>query len=401
MRTTMAAGLGALALADLVLFAMRLRSLLQDGTLAVTTGLEEPVILHVWLARMGLPVYEPTDGAGSLPLYNWLFYASFGHVARLFEDGPESILRFGRLFNGLLAAAGAAVHFLLARRVLARCGLHLPAALIAAVVLPAWIGSGLIRWFALTVRPDAAAVLFASLGMLLYAHGALREGRSSVPAILGAGVAFWAAWAFKQSVVLLLAGCLLDAALSRRPARILALVVPFAVLVAGTFATLGDSYARLLLAAPAVSPFTPDQAVHVLPRALIPPLFYWIVPAAWLLTRTRSADGLPPPVAWLVRCAAVSFAGACVLSLRQGAYVYYFWEAMTACTVLVCVALAALPRSRVFAVAAGAGLAVTLGASAVQLVAPGRTSRIDLLSAERAAAVEERIRAVRSLPRPL
>jgi hypothetical protein len=401
MRKTMAAGLGTLAAADLILFALRLRSLLQDGTLAVTTGLEEPVVRHVWLARQGLPVYGPADGAGSLPLYNWLFYASFGHVAGLFEEGPASILRFGRLFNGLLVAAGAAVHFLLARFVLARAGLRLPAALIAAAVLPAWIGSGLIRWFALTVRPDGAAVLFATLGLLLYARGAFRAERSSLPAVVAAAVAFWAAWSFKQSVVLLLGGCLLDAALSRRPARFAALAAPFAGLVGATVFARGGDYAALLLSGPAASPFTAEQAAHVLPRALIPPAFYWIAPAAWLAAQARSGfAGLSPPTAWLARCAAVSFAGACVLSLRQGAYVYYFWEAIVAGGTLACVALADPPGARGLRAATAAALAVTLGASAAQLAAPGKTSRVDLLTAERAATVRERIDAVRSLPAP-
>jgi hypothetical protein len=400
----MVVGIAALAAADLALFALRLRSLLEDGTLAVTTGLEEPIIRHVWLARLGLPVYAPADGAGSLPPYNWLFYSSFGHVARLFEDGPASILRFGRLFNGLLVAAGAAVHFLLARFVLRTCGLRLPAAAVAAIVLPCWIGSGLIRWFALSVRPDGAALLFATLGMLLYARGVTRTGPAALATVAGASLAFHGAWAFKQSVVLLLAGCLVDAALSRRPARLAALAVPFAVLTAATFAALGGEYAHLLLAGPTVSPLSAGQAAFVLPRALLPPLLYWAVPAAWLRSRRRGApDAGPAPhlVRWLARCAAVSFAGACALSLKQGSYVYYFWEAMIACGVLLCAALAAPARGRLFRAACAGGLAVTLASSAVQLAAPGRTSRIDLLTDAQAAALRERIRAVRELPVPL
>lgn len=392
----LAGSLVALAAVDLALFLLRVRSLLSDGTLASTTGLEEPIVRFVWLARLGLPVYAPPDGAGSLPLYNWLFYASFGHVARLFEDGPASILRFGRLFNGLLVIAGAGAQVALARLVLRNAGLRWPALPVVAVAASCWIGSGLIRWFALSVRPDGGALLFAALGMLLYARASARDDRNAAVTTIGASSAFYLAWAFKQSVVLLFAGCLLDALRTRRFRRLVLLAAPFATLVAGTFAARGGEYARLLLAGPTLSPLTPDQALFVLPRAILPNLLFWAVPVAWLATRPATT----PLVRWLARCAAVSFAGACALSLRQGAYVYYFWEALVACGILVCVAFAAPAPGRLFRAVRVAALAATFVASAVQLAAPGRTSRIDLLTDDEAAAVRQRIRAVRELPEP-
>jgi hypothetical protein len=377
------------AAADAALFALRAASLVEDGELAATTGVEEPSIALVWRARQGLPVYAPADGAASIPLYNWLFYRTFAAAASALPDGPASILLVGRWLDALFLAAGALAHHALIRRVLESSGRTLPLAATAALVIVAWFGSSLVRWYALTVRPDGAATACATLGLLVFGTASARTRSLVLSSLL-----FFAAWSFKQSSVLLLGGCVLHAVLERRFLALLALLGPFAALAATTRLVLGADWATCTLLAPALSPPDPAHALVVAGRALLPGALFWLVPLVDVI-RTRAEPG-GIELRWLRRSAAVALGGAMLLSLKQGSYVYYYWEAFVALSTLTAVALARGSAGR-----GGVALAaVLLVVSGAQLAAPGRWSRVDLLSDEAAATRRERIAFVETLPAP-
>ncbi|MDP7667222.1 MAG: hypothetical protein QF738_04075 [Rhodospirillales bacterium] len=169
----------------------------------ITSGWEQESLFAIWKSLQGLAVYaDPYEIPFAASVYNWLFYQSFagvtGSALGLLTLEDAWIPTIARLFTLAGAVAGSAICYRSFVAVVGSADRPLKA-LSAAFAVFVFFGP-LIGFWAITARPDVWALALEILGVLLF----WRFHRSrSVPALLAAALALYAAWAFKQANVLI------------------------------------------------------------------------------------------------------------------------------------------------------------------------------------------------------
>jgi len=250
-----------------------------------TSGEEGTVIYGVWKAAHGQPVYQiPGAGLYESAIYNFLFYRCYGGLCALIGADGDQLVMVSRLVTCLSALIGAFAQWrvlgLLVRGPLSGGERWLLATMVALT----WYGATFLNWWLVTVRPDVPAVALSMLGMWLWLEAMLHR---SAPLTIGAGAAFYLAWAFKQSVVWSLAGAVIGgglAASTRRSALLLALVTGAAFAL--TIALGGEAYRYQTLYVSSLFAIVPLDCIMRSQQLLVPLILFWffaLVP--WVLGR--------------------------------------------------------------------------------------------------------------------
>ena len=263
--------LAVLAVLDLVVAGVRLGDTLSLGRLVLFPA-EGPVLYAIWKIQHGYRLYEwPFRPPYTLTLYNFLFYEAYAWILAAWRTGYDSFPIAGRLITFAFAALGAGAQYAAARRLMRMPAGFRPAALMIAIAT--WFGAALPGWWTLAIRPDVPAAALATCGIVA---AAAAFGGGSRCWLLAAGVAFAAAWAFKQSQVALFAATCLYVAVWRRSLRELTLVAaPFAVAAAVALAVGGGLYRANILDAPRLNALIPYLMIYWYRSVVLTDLLLW------------------------------------------------------------------------------------------------------------------------------
>ncbi len=293
------AAFGLAALAAVVVLGTRAASVVgEPGRLLATSGGESASIYNVVKIQQGLPLYEDPRDPPYYPttLYNAGFYHAYALLTRAFAADPARLviaLRFVTLGLGCLGLAAILSFGLGGLDGSARNGTTV--VLIATVALATAFGP-LPGWWLLSTRPDIGAAALGALALAIVCRQ--RPGPEWVDG-LAAGVCLAAAWTFKQSCVLTLAG-LVAAALTRRRFRFLAgLMLPPLATVAAFALLLGPAYRYNTVVATSFSGFELANLTHIGGRMVLKgafPLLAAVLGLSALLPRHGS--GPTPAPRW-------------------------------------------------------------------------------------------------------
>jgi hypothetical protein len=276
-----------LVLLDAAVAAIRIGGILSYGRLILFPA-EGPVLYALWKVQHGYPLYEwPTRPVFTLTLYNFLFYDVYAWITRALGAFDGALIVTARFVTLAAAIAGAAAQFLASRRLFAAG----PAWLLAMMAAVTWMGCAMPGWWLFSIRPDVPGTALAALGMALAVRTFTGGSRGWLAA---AGVAFLAAWCFKQSQVGLFAASCVYAAFWRRSIVECALVA--APVVAGAALSIwigGAAYRANVVFAPMLQAWLPHLPLHWFRSIFLIDLLPWAIAgyAAVVLTRPLASSG--------------------------------------------------------------------------------------------------------------
>jgi hypothetical protein len=319
---------------NLAVFLLRLNSVWRYGALFPTTGGERLVIYPIWKAVHHLPVYEwPLQFPFALALYNYLFYYTYAFYLKLVGAWGADILIWGRLFTPAFAIIGATAQWKLVQNHLKLRGAWSILSLCFSVGL--WFCTSIVRQWAITIRPDMAAVALVMIALCVV----VRQPRFG---FAYAGVVFYLAWSFKQSVVLALAGVCLFLLFHKRWRDLSMLAAVFAVLAAATILLGTPEYRFNVLVAPGlVRGFNFSRAFPIDARSISANSYWILAPVALLLAvGVRRVDN---GVRLLVTVFAVALFGGLAAMTKVGAWDHYLLEAFAAGSTLLQLAIFTAP----------------------------------------------------------
>jgi hypothetical protein len=319
---------------NLAVFLLRAVSVWRYGGLFIGTGGDALVIYPVWKAIHHFPVYEwPLKYPFSLALYNYLFYYSYAFFLKLLGITGAGIMKAGSLCTPVFALAGAWAQWRLVRGRLGLRGAGSILSLCFAVGL--WVCTSLIRAWTFAIRPDMAAIALVMIALWVV----VRQPRFC---FAYAGVLFYLAWAFKQSVVLALAGVCLHLLFHKRWRDLSALVAIFAVLAAATLLLGTPEFRYSILVAPrVVKEFSVLHALSIGARSAVANGYWMLAPLVLLLAAgARRADDA---VHLLVTVFAVALLGGLAGMTKVGGADNYLFEAFVAGSTLLQLAVFAAP----------------------------------------------------------
>ncbi len=320
---------------NLAVFAIRASGVWKYGSMFSTESGEFLMIYSVWKGMRHLPVYEwPFAFPFSISLYNYLFYDSYAALLRMIGAWDSGIQTWGRLLTSLFAVLGAVAQW---RLVQSRLNLRGARSLLSLVfALGLWLSTSMVRYWALTIRPDVAAVsmVMIALWMLL---------RPSRFAFMLAGLFFYLAWSFKQSVVLALAAVCLFLLFHRRWRDLSVLVSVFAVLTGATLLLGTPEYRFSILVAPRLVVGFALRSAWEQGKPFLAENIYWIpVPIVlWLTAGARRADSA---FRMLITVFALAFAGGFLAMSKAGGAPNYLLESFVAGSTLFQFAIFTAPR---------------------------------------------------------
>ncbi|MGA3162251.1 MAG: hypothetical protein ABSC77_13675 [Terracidiphilus sp.] len=274
---------------NFAVYLVRILSVWRYGALFCSTAVEAPMIDSVWRCMHHQPVYTwPFAFPFSLSLYNYLFYGVYAAALRLMGAWDAGILTWGRQFTLLFALAGAIAQWRLVRALLKLRGLASALSLILALGL--WLCTSLVKYWALTIRPDMAAAALVMIALWVV----VRQPRFC---FAWAGLLLYLAWAFKQSAVLAFAGLCLWLLLNKRWRDLTLFVAIFAALVAVTLFLGTPEYRFSILIAPQMVrgfAFSLPWILRALGTGLtaIGLNLYWVA-APFVLLRATNCSGAP------------------------------------------------------------------------------------------------------------
>jgi len=401
-RTVLRALLGVLALLDVVILVVRFVSVLSAADVTVFPA-EGPALYAIWKIRHGYRLYEwPLSPPYTVTYYNPLFYEMYARVCSLFRVADAETPLAGRVvtLTWLLGAGG--IQYATARRLLRPVN---PSRILPALIaVIAWTGAVFPGWWAISIRPDIAAVTCAMCGVYLSIRAFDSGGRAA--ALLAAGAAFALTWAVKQSYVAFFAGTLLYIAVWRRSLRELAVFAsPVAATAAAALAIGGAAYRTNVFLAPSVNPLSLLNAIAWYRGSLFADALLWgvLIVVIARLTRGRALFGLD--LTYVAVLAVCAFVIDSILLAKIGAALNTLFELHAVLALLTTAALNRLvsqPASRTVAIAAGAALIVMWGSSAARVwrerstILPGLEGRdVDADRRRQLAAL------VAALPRPV
>jgi len=231
---------------NLAVYLIRIVSVWRYGALFSPTAVESPMIDSLWRCMNHQPVYQNSFAFPfSLSLYNYLFYFVYAGALRLMGVWNEGILTWGRQLTLLFALAGAVAQWRLVRALLKLRGAASTLSLAFAVGL--WICTSLVKYWALSIRPDMAAAALVMIALWVIAR---QPQPQSSHCFAWAGLLLNLAWAFKQSAVLTVAGLCLWLVLNKRWRDLALLTTVFAALAGITLLLGTPEYRFSILVAP-------------------------------------------------------------------------------------------------------------------------------------------------------
>ena len=291
-------------------------------------------IYPVWKAVHHLSIYEwPLTYPFSLALYNYLFYETYAFFLRLVGVTGAGIMMWGRFFTLVFPVIGAIAQWKLVQYHLNLRGARSVLSLFFAVGL--WFCTSIVRHWALCIRPDMGAVALVMVAFYLV----VRQPRYG---FAYAGVLFYLAWSFKQTVVLAFVGVCLFLLLQKRWRDLTALTAVFAALVTATLLLGTPAYRFDILVAPGlVRKFSLMWAAQMAPKSVISNAYWILAPVALLIAVTgRRVDST---VRLLTIVLVVALAGGLAGMTKVGAWDNYLLEAFVAGSTLLQIAIFAAP----------------------------------------------------------
>ena len=325
---------------NLAVYIIRIVSVWRYGALFCSTAVESPMIDSVWRCMHHRPIYTwPFAFPFSLSMYNYLFYYTYACVLKLVGAWDAAILTWGRQFTLLFALAGGLAQWRLVRSFLKLRGAA--SAFSLALSLGLWLCTSLVKYWALSIRPDMAAAALMMIALWVV----VRQPRFC---FAYAGLLLYLAWAFKQSVVLAFAGLCLWLLLNKRWRDLALLVAVFAATVAATLLVGTPEYRFSILVAPQmVKGFTfgLPWILHALGTGVTAIFLnlYWVA-APFVLLRTsggvRNAD---TRIRLLVTVFAVALLVGVAGMGKVGGTSNYLFEAFAAGSTLLQIAVFTMP----------------------------------------------------------
>jgi hypothetical protein len=317
---------------NLSVFLLRAISVWRYGALFPFDSVQP--IYGVWKGVHRLPVYEwPLAFPFSLELYNYLFYNTYAFFLRLVGATGAGIIMWGRFFTPIFTIMGAIAQWKLVQHHLKLCGVRSLLSFFFALGL--WFCTSIVRHWALSIRPDmgAVALVMAALCMVV---------RRPKLGFVYAGVLFYLAWSFKQTVVLALAGVCLFLLFSKRWRDLSVLAAVFAALVAATLLLGSSAYRFNILVAPGmVKEFSLKWASQVAPKSMVSNAYWILAPIALLLA--AGARRIDNSVRLLIVILAIALAGGLAGMTKVGAWDNYLLEAFVAGSTLLQIAVFSAP----------------------------------------------------------
>jgi hypothetical protein len=371
---------------NLAVYLIRILSVWRYGALFCSTAVESPMIDSVWRCMRHRPVYAwPFAFPFSLSLYNYLFYHAYAGALRLMGAGDAGILTWGRQFTLLFALAGAIAQWRLVQSLLKLRGLA--SALSLSLALGLWLCTSLIKYWALSIRPDMAAAALVMIALWVVVRQPQPQPQPR-PCFAWAGLLLYLAWAFKQSAVLAFAGLCLWLLLQKRWRDLTLLVSVFAALVAATLLAGTPEYRFSILVAPQmVKGFTfgLPWILHALGTGLtaVGLNLYWVA-APFVLLR---ASGGVRHADTRVRMLATVFAVALIAGLggmgKVGGTSNYLFEAFAAGSTLLQLAVFTVPGRLVTALLLFGCIqpAIQLAGVAIGYHHPGKKDMVPIATA--------------------
>jgi hypothetical protein len=343
------------AILNLAVFLVRLIVVRRYGALFPTCGGEATTIYFVWKKVHGLPVYGwPFAYPFSFVPYNYLFFETYAFFLRLIgADGVET-LTSGRLITPVFAVVGAIAQWKLVQNHLNLRGIRSFLSFFFALGL--WFSASIVRYMAITVKPDMAAIAMVMVALWMVV-GKLRFRFAY------AGVLFYLAWSFKQSVVFSLFSVCLFLLFHKRWRDVSTLATLFAVLASTTILLGTPEYRFNTLVAPRFIAWSVMWALRIAPKSLVANAYWILAPIALLCAKGKHrADNT---VRLLTAVLAVSLAGGLAAMTKVGSWDGYLLEAFAAGSTLLEMAVFAAP-------ARFASALVIFGCAqpAIQLAAP-------------------------------
>ncbi len=317
---------------NLAIFLLRAISVWRYGALFPFDSAQS--IYGVWKAVHHLPVYEwPLAFPFSLALYNYLFYDTYAFILRLVGATGDGIMTWGRFITPVFAIAGATAQWKLVQHHLKLRGAQSLLSFIFALGL--WSCTSIVRHWALSIRPDMGAIALVMVALYIVV-------RRPKLGFFYAGVLFYLAWSFKQTVVLAVAGVCLFLVLNKRWRDLSVLVAVFATLVAATL-LLGTSLYRfnILVAPGMVKEFSLKWASQMAPKSVISNAYWILAPIALLVT--AGARRIDDTVRLLIMVLVVALAGGLAGMTKVGAWDNYLLESFVAGSTLLQIAVFSAP----------------------------------------------------------
>lgn len=316
------------AILNLAIFLLRAISIWRYGALFPFDSAQP--IYAVWKGVHHLSIYEwPFTFPFSLALYNYLFYDTYAFILRLVGATGDGIMTWGRFITPAFALLGAIMQWKLVQHYLKLSGVRSLLSLVFALGL--WSCTSIVRQWALSIRPDIGAIALVMAALYVVV-------RRPKLGFVYAGVLFYLAWSFKQTVVLTLAAVCLFLLLNKRWRDLSVLVAVFAALTAATL-LLGTSVYRFnVLSAPGmVNEFSLRWASHMAPKSVISNAYWILAPIALLLV--AGARRIEDTVRLLIMVLVVALAGGLAGMTKIGAWDNYLFEAFVAGATLLQIAV--------------------------------------------------------------
>jgi len=322
----------AFVILNFAVFLLRMISVWRFGALAPFDS--SLAIYPVWKAVRHLPVYEcPFSFPFSLALYNYLFYYSYASFLRLVGASGAGIMMWGRFLTPVFPIVGAIAQWRLVQRYLNLRGALSLLSLFFALGL--WFCTSIVRHWALSIRPDMAAVALVMIALYLVV-------RQRSFGFAFAGVLFYLAWSFKQTVVLALVGVCLFLVFDKRWRNLAVLTAVFTALTGATILLGTPEYRFDILVAPGmVREFSLRWASQIAPKSVLSNSYWILAPIALLLATTRRQ--VEDTVRMFTIVLVVALAGGLAGMTKVGAWDNYLLEAFVAGSTLLQIAVFAAP----------------------------------------------------------
>jgi hypothetical protein len=181
---------------------------LHEPLMTVTSGAEEETALSLWRYIKGLDVYQdPRRIPFAAAVYNWLFYALYGEIARVvlrvFALPDIWLVTVSRFVSMGWAIVGAFVAFHALR--LAAGPSQLLRMLAAPFAIYLFFGP-LVGFWAMSLNMDVAATVCTAAAAAVFCA---RYDRAPLQAIVVASLLSYLAWSFKQSYIFAAGGLVL------------------------------------------------------------------------------------------------------------------------------------------------------------------------------------------------
>jgi hypothetical protein len=318
---------------NIAVFLVRLVIILRYGALFPTSGGEPIIVYSIWKAVHHLAIYEwPLAYPFSVSPYNYLFYETYSSFLRMVGATGDGIMTWGRLLTIVFALVGAIAQWKFMQAHLSLRGARSILSLLFAAGL--WLSASIIRYWAITIRPDIPAIAIVMIALWMV----VRRPRFG---FVYAGVFFYLAWSFKQSIVLSLVGVCLFLMFHKRWRDLSVLAAVFAVLAAATLLLGSPEYRFNIFAATRLIPWSLMWAFQIAPKSLIANVYWILAPIALLFAaNSRRVDNT---VRMLTAILMVALAGGLVGMAKMGSWDNYLLEAFVAGSTLLQIAVFTAP----------------------------------------------------------